>query len=126
MSLFRLGRHTPMVTVDEIPTGAHWTAAERNVRTPVGVFPQEAPDPIRQGATPGTRRASIPVVTFMFDMNASMMEDFRAPNVMHEPASKGIPRGRQTPEVMRQNIEIRNHIAYGSLFSYDPTVYGMR
>jgi hypothetical protein len=113
-----------MVVKDQIPVGAHMTAAERNVRPAVSVFPQEAPDAPRQGAV-RSRPPQIPVVTFSYDQEAWITGDLIAPNLVHDPTAS-VVRGKQNPEVLRQNINVRNHVAYGSLFTYDPYVYGVR
>lgn len=107
---------------DRAAVGIRTTAGERNVRVPVIKPYQEAPDPIREGATP-SRAAQVQVVTFARDMNASMGEDFILGNPDYYNQA-WTPYGRQAPWAERANIAPPQHVAYGSLFQYDPYVYG--
>lgn len=109
---------------DRAAVGVAWTAGERNVRVPVEKPFQEAPDPIREGATP-SRPAQVQVVTFANEMNASMAEDFTMGQGFPEfNDGAWTPYGRQAPWVERSNTAPPQHVAYGSLFQYDPYTYG--
>lgn len=98
------------------------TPAERNVRPAVGVHPHDAPDPIRQGDVP-SRWAHVPIVVYRFD--EPYQEDyFIAPDLVFSYADHA-PRGRMTPLTPRTNIRVPPHVAYGSLFTADPPMYGL-
>lgn len=102
-----------------------WTAGERNVRVPVLINPQEAPDPIRQSDVP-SRPARIQVATFSYDTASWEAEGMAAgvdnANVAGVLAST--PYGKQATWNERANIAPPQHVAYGSLFYSDPSVYG--
>jgi hypothetical protein len=104
--------------------GTVFTAGEKNVRVPILVLPQNAPDPERQGAIPA-RPAMNQVATFTYDMGWSFgAEDFtwgENAHVTGELAS--MPYGRQMTWDERSNIAPPQHMAYGSLFQFEPTVY---
>lgn len=122
--LERLGKFTPNVRKAQLHQGPTLTAAERNVRVPVEVFPQAAPDPPRVGFVP-SRHAYIQVATFAYDMGHSLDDPrFQAPNLEWSPIVARPP-GRQTPMGLRQNIATPAHVAYGSLLAmnYQPQVY---
>jgi hypothetical protein len=108
------------------PEGVTWTAAERNVRVPVILSPQESPDPIRDGATPA-RQAKVQVVTFAYDMGMMMgSEDFAwGENVDIGGDLASTPFGNHLVWRERSNIAPPQHVAYGSLFQTTPTLYGM-
>lgn len=112
----RLGRFTPFVRKAQIHQGPTLTAAERNVRVPVDVYPQASPDPPRDGFVP-TRHAVIQIATFAYDMGHSLDDPrFQAPNLEWNPIAAQ-PAGRQTPHTLRQNIVPPQHVAYGSLLA---------
>lgn len=122
--LERLGRFTPFVRKAELHQGPTLTAAERNVRVPVSVAPQAAPDPPRQGFVP-SRPAMVQVAVFAYDMGHSLDDPrFQAPNLEWSPVIAR-PAGRQTPHTLRQNIVPAQHMAYGSLLAmnYQPNQY---
>jgi len=103
-----------------------WTAAERNVRVPLNIGAQDAPDPIRQGAVP-SRQAKIQVVTYAYDMGLAVgTEDFAwGDNVDIRGDLASVPYGNHLPWRERANIAPPQHVAYGSLFQTTPTLYGM-
>lgn len=120
----RLGKFTPFVRKTQLHQGPLYTAAERNVRVPVGVSPQAAPDPPAQGLIP-SRHAYIPVVTFAYDMGVTLDDPrFQQPNFAWNPIVARPP-GRQTPVTLRQNIAAPAHVAYGSMMvmNYNPQPY---
>lgn len=122
LQLFR--KFTPQVSKDQIHQGPVWTAAERNVRVPVGVHAHAAPDPPREGFTP-SRPAMTQVVTFAYDTTVAMGDArFQAPNLVWNPVVARPP-GRQAPHQLRQNIPVPAHIAYGSMLAlnYQPSPY---
>lgn len=103
--------------------GPSVTAAERNVRVPVQVYPHEAPDPIRQGDTP-SRWAKVPVVTFQniayilaqqkdnWGEDMLWAPDHTAAVNYSVPYNSGyISRWRE-----RSNIAKDQAVAYGSMF----------
>lgn len=98
------------------------TAAERNVRPPVEVFPQEAPDAPRYGDTP-SRWAHMPVVTFRLD--DPIDEALFVMPQLEVQRARNTPRGRQSPMGARTNITVPQHVAYGSLFTANPPIYGL-
>lgn len=112
----RLGKFTPFVRKAELHQGPERTAAERNVRVPVQVFPQAAPDPVREGFTP-SRHAVVQVVTYAYDMGIDLDDPrFQAANLIWDPTAS-MPVGRQTPWQQRQNIAAPAHVAYGSMLA---------
>lgn len=112
-----MGRFTPFVTKRETSNGARRTMAERNVRVVEAIFPQAAPDPIRQGAVP-TRPARNQVVTFFADMEVSSDWRFQTQNPDYYAGASTVP-GRNLPWDARVNIAVPQHVAYGSLFTQD-------
>lgn len=117
-------KYTAYVALPETHAGFTWTPGYRNVRVPVQEPQQEAPDPIRQGATP-SRPSKVQIATFRYDMNASMAEDFQNVDVIYPRAeSVGVPRGRMEPFTERANIAPPQHVAYGSLFQAPANAYG--
>lgn len=120
----RLSRFTPTVRKAQIHQGPTLTAAERNVRVPVGVAPQAAPDAPRQGFVP-SREAMVQVATFSYDMGHSLDDPrFQAANLEWSPVVAQ-PAGRQTPMGLRQNVNVPAHTAYGSMLAlnYRPSPY---
>lgn len=111
--LERLSKFTPFVRKDQIHQGPTRTAAERNVRVPVGVSPHESPDPVRDGAIPA-RPARVQIATFSYDMEQHDAAHFQVANILHSPVVAR-PVGRQAPHVLRQNIDVAQHTAYGSM-----------
>lgn len=105
--------------------GPHLTAAARNVRPIVRVYPHQAPDPPRQGDTPA-RPARVPIVTFQNRAGIlSVMADrfllrLRAPD-----PSAATPGFGSHPWTERANIRRPPAEAYGSQFGLDPTGKGM-
>ena len=100
--------------------GAHWTAAERNVRPVELIGPQEAPQP--PGPVPA-RPARMPVVTFFTPSDYIMEQNFVAGDIEY-PHFAFIPAGGMTPDRERSNIEVPAAVAYGSLFATDTQPYG--
>jgi hypothetical protein len=100
-----------------------WTPATRNVRVPVGVSPQRAPDAIAQGSDTPSRRAVVQVATAFFDTSYDMEERFLPIDVLRV-NNAWSPRGRQLPWIERANTVPPQHVAYGSLFVSAPTFYG--
>lgn len=102
-----------------------WTAGERNVRVPVQVNPQEAPDPIRQSDVLA-RPAMNQVATFSYDTASWEAESMVAgvDNANIEGVLASTPYGRQAVWNERANIAPPQHVAYGSLFYTDTAVYG--
>lgn len=98
------------------------TAALRNVRATEHFSIQEAPDPIRQGATPA-RPARQQIVTWMSkaSIRAVMEDDFRFSIVAPYPGAQPLD-GRQGPWDERINIHKRSAEAYGSLLTLSPPV----
>lgn len=114
--LERLGRFTPFVRKMQTHQGPTFTAGEANVRTPVAVAPQAAPDPIRDGFTP-SRPAMVQIVTFGYDMGVTLDDPrFQVANYELDPTAAR-PRGRMSPDVQRQNIALPAHVAYGSMLA---------
>lgn len=108
---------------DRVHHGVTWTPAERNVREDVIKPAQEAPDPIREGATP-SRVARVQVATFAYDMGQAFgAEDFTAPDLNFRSTRQTPGRG-MLPWQERANTAPPQHVAYGSLFQYDPLTYG--
>lgn len=105
--------------------GLDMYAAERNVRPVLDVYPQQSPDPPRQGDTP-SRAARMPVVTFQAVADwLSVQEDrFRAdlwaPINIASTTSRG---GQHTEAVLRwnerSNMESPRNQPYGSGFELD-------
>lgn len=111
---------------DEAPEPV-WTPAMRNVRVLVGVHPQQAPEAPRQGDIP-SRPAKLQIQTAFYDTNAWSAEGFafgQAGNVDIEGDLASAPYGLQAPWNERANMAPPQHVAYGSLFYYQPTVYGI-
>lgn len=103
--------------------GVTWTPGERNVRVPVEEPVQEAPDPIRYGATPA-RRSQVQVATFRYDQGQMVgTEGFEEMDLWFRNRRQTLP-GLQQPWTERANTAPPQHVAYGSLFQYDPTIYG--
>lgn len=103
------------------------TPGEANVRVPVRVSPQEAPEPGAQGGAYGlipSRPAMVQVVTFHHDQNSPEAGDFRAVLLAPQPRASR-PRGRMLPFGQRANIRVPSHAAYGSLFTSDDPTYGL-
>lgn len=120
----RLSRFTPFVRKAQIHQGPMRTAAERNVRVPVGVNPQAAPDPPREGFVP-TRHAVVQIATYAYDMGVSLDDPrFQTVNLVWDPAAS-VPQGRVTPFGQRQNIAQPAHVAYGAMLAnnYQPDPY---
>lgn len=122
------GRFGAVISRDDARPSASvktWTAGERNVRVPVLINPQEAPDPIRQSDVP-SRPARIQVATFTYDTATweaeGMVPDMDNANV--EGVLASVPYGRQAVWNERANIAPPQHVAYGSLFYSDPVTYG--
>lgn len=111
---------------DEAPQPV-WTPAMRNVRVGIGVFPQQSPDAPRQGDIPA-RPAKLQIQTAFYDTGAWSAEGFafgHAGNVDIAGDLASAPYGLQAPWNERANMTPPQHVAYGSLFQYQPTVYGM-
>lgn len=119
-----MGAYTAVIPLpDRVAVGIRASAGEANVRVPVQKPFQEAPDPIREGATPA-RPAQVQVVTFsreFYDSHDSGAFIMGNPDYYNEAWT---PYGRQAPWVERSNIAPPQHVAYGSLFQYEPYVYG--
>jgi hypothetical protein len=93
-------------------------------RPDLGVFHQEAPDPIRQGATPA-RPARWPIAVLTGIDPQLVAEGRFVAAILGPHPHASFPLSRMTPDRLRTNIEVPPHIAYGSLFtSYGPP-YGM-
>lgn len=108
---------------DRVHVGFTWTPGYRNVRPFVQEPIQEAPDQVRYGATPA-RRPQVQVATFRYDMGEMFgAEDFTAPDLYFRSTRQSLP-GGMTPWSERANTAPPQHVAYGSLFQYDPSTYG--
>lgn len=95
-----------------------WWPAERNVREPVGVHPQQSPEPGEQGGAYGylpSRPAQVQVVTFRHDQRPLGSDEFVV-DWFGPPPRAWYPVGRQTPFGARVNIPRPPAVAYGSLF----------
>ena len=105
--------------------GLDMYAAERNVRPILDVYPQQSPDPIRQGDTP-SRPARMPIVTFqaVSDWLGVQRDDFAgdlwAPINL---ASTTTSPGRNTNAVLRWNERVNvgtpEYEPYGSKMELD-------
>lgn len=92
-------------------------------RPRVNVSPQEAPDPIRQGAT-RSRPAVMPIAILTgMDPESVAAGTFQAV-MLHPHPHAAYPRTRLTPDRNRANIRVPPHIAYGSLFVDSSPPYG--
>jgi hypothetical protein len=116
-----MGRFTPWAPKRETSNGPRRTIAERNVRPILGVFPQESPDPPRDGAIP-CRPARWPIVTFSYDTQVSSDWRFQTVNPEYYAGASVVP-GRNQPWDARVNIAVPQHVAYGSLFTQDTGGY---
>lgn len=108
--------------------GIDMTPAERNVRVPITVYPQQSPDPIRYGDTP-SREAKNQVVTFMAQAAIRAVQEDRFGVDLWAPVhvASTTPRfGLHTQAVgrwnERANIEKRRYEPYGS--QYAVNAYG--
>lgn len=109
----------------QVRRGPTLTAAQRNIRPVVQVYPQRAPDRIRQGDTPA-RPARVPIYTAQNRAGIKAVAGWPFLVRMRAPSPQASrPRGRQRPWVERSNIARPPSEAYGSQFGLDPTGKGM-
>jgi hypothetical protein len=111
----------------ERPNVLNLTAGEANVRVPVTVYPQEAPERGAQGGAYGlipSRPAQVQVVTFYHDQTRTQADSFQA-TILGPAPHAAVPRGRMAPFGQRANIAVPPHVAYGSLFVQDGPTYGL-
>lgn len=107
-------RHPPTFSEDRL-----------NVRPVEEMYPQEAPDPLRQGEVP-SRPARMPVAvmtdptTFGYWTN----DDFAGDKIVVRGIGADLPRGQQQSVGTRPNIHRPASLAYGSLFELAPQTYG--
>lgn len=121
----RRGDYTGYTPQEDPGQDVTWWPGEANVRVPVGVSPQQSPEPGEQGGAHGeipARLAQIQVVTFRHDPQPMGAESFVAGwrDLTHTAA---IPRGRMTPFGARANIGRPPAVAYGSLFQATSGAY---
>lgn len=116
-----MGIFTPFAVKRNSANQPERSIAEKNARPFLDVFPQESPDPIRDGATP-CRPARMPIVTFFADMEVSSDWRFQATNPDYY-AGASVVQGRNAPWDMRANTAPPQHVAYGSLFTQDSGGY---
>lgn len=112
----------------EADQGLHLTPATRNVRPNEAMFPQAAPDPIRQGATLA-RPARMPVAVMTDPTTFGLwgLDEFEPmwKNLTRRFAAGRLPQGVSVQAVApRPNISRPPAQAYGSLFSLSPEIYG--
>lgn len=89
-----------------------------NVNPPVGVFPQEAPDAIKQGSDTPARIARMPR-QILTGIDPWVVEEGRFVALIIAPHPRAsYPMSRMTPDRHRANIRVPPHVAYGSLFTY--------
>jgi hypothetical protein len=105
------------------PIHGKMTPGEANVRVPIQIAPQEAPDTPKQGLIP-SRPAMVQVATYFHDTTKTQEDRFVA--VLGAPAPRAaMPRGRQVAWADRSNIRVPPHIAYGSMFTQADPIYGL-
>lgn len=112
-----MGFFTPQAVKRNAANQPQRSIAAKNVRVVEQIFPQEAPDPIRDGAVP-TRPARNQVVTFFADMENSQDWRFQATNPDYYAGASAVP-GRMMPWDQRVNTAPPSHVAYGSLFTQE-------
>lgn len=105
--------------LDEPPAQITHFGGIANVRPEIGVFPQEAPDPIRQGDVP-SRPAVMPIVVLTGIEPDAVAEGRFIAAIIGPPPHASFPRTRMTPDYGRTNIRVPSHVAYGSLFTSAP------
>lgn len=108
------------LTMDEPPAQITNFGGIAQVRPLVGVFPQEAPDSIKQGRdTPG-RPARYPIAILTgIEPNAVAEGRFVAAIIGPHPHAT-YARGAMAADGERSNIAVPPHVAYGSLFIAGP------
>lgn len=101
--------------MDEPPPQIVQFGGIAQARPDVGVYPQEAPDPIRQGATP-SRPARWPIAILTGIEPEAVAEGRFVAAILAPHPHAAMPPGRLTPDWQRANMRVPPHVAYGSLF----------
>lgn len=121
-----LGKFTPLVEDAPAPAGVQVYPWEYNERVTERFSYSPPPDPATQGGAHGdlqSRPARVQVVGFFHPYEYVMAERFVYTDVNLDPRVWIVP-GRMEPFDQRMNIEIPQHVAYGSLFQSAQPTYG--
>lgn len=105
--------------MDEPPPQVNLFGGIANERPELTIFPQEAPDPIRQGDTP-SRPSRMPIAILTGIEPDAVAEGRFVVDIIHPAPHATFPRDRMTPQYPRSNVRVPPHIAYGSLFIAGP------
>lgn len=103
--------------MDEPPPQINRFGGIAQRRDPVGVYPQEPPEQIRQGVDTRARPAVMPIAILTgIDPQAVAEGRFVAAIISPHPHAS-YPFTRMTPDTPRSNVRVPAHVAYGSLFT---------
>lgn len=110
------------------PARGRRTAEEHSVWQPITIGPQQAPDPSYMGGAYGeirSRPAMLRSMVFFHPYESENLAEAFVLGINLEYQNRARPpRGRHTPWQERANIDIPQHVAYGSLFTSATPTYG--
>lgn len=120
-------RFTPYVEEVPAPQGLGVYPFEYNERVTENFSYSPPPDRASQGGAYGdlrTRPSKVQIAGFFHPYDYVMDTRFQYVSQLNYPVGAWLPTGYMQPFEQRVNIDLPNHVAYGSLYQSDTQPYG--